>query len=252
MSRRVSWFCCDSYIITDPKVTSLPDNEHRWAYLTLLALEKQGALEGQDVTLFFHSCFVEKIRFHYILENLNKHGLIGDDFRPIEFDKWQQSALKAERNRRSYQSSLSRKSVGSQSVVSRQSANVSTSETETETDKKKNYVRADALTVLDYLNLKMGESRSSTKSIEKCIKREGCSVEDCKVVIDYKHEEWIGTDFEKFLRPDTLFSTKFPGYLDDAIAKRRVDPKKSALLEAYAEVARKQKEEEKCEKKNLF
>ena len=43
---------------------------------------------------------------------------------------------------------------------------------------------------------------------------EGFTVDDFKKVIDKKCAEWMGTDWEKYLRPETLFGTKFEGYLN--------------------------------------
>ncbi len=43
--------------------------------------------------------------------------------------------------------------------------------------------------------------------------RKGFTVEDFKKVIDSKVTEWKGTDMERFLRPQTLFSTNFESYL---------------------------------------
>ena len=49
-------------------------------------------------------------------------------------------------------------------------------------------------------------------------------IEDFKTVIDKKSREWIGTEFEKFLRPETLFGTKFEGYLNS-----RINPKQTTV-----------------------
>lgn len=43
-------------------------------------------------------------------------------------------------------------------------------------------------------------------------------MEDFKRVIDWKSSEWAGTEMEKYLRPETLFGTKFEGYLNAAPA----------------------------------
>lgn len=43
----------------------------------------------------------------------------------------------------------------------------------------------------------------------------GYSVEDIRLVIDKKANEWIGTEFEKYLRPETLFGDKFQKYLHE-------------------------------------
>nr|DAI14901.1 MAG TPA: hypothetical protein [Caudoviricetes sp.] len=60
--------------------------------------------------------------------------------------------------------------------------------------------------------------------------REGFSVEDCKEVIRKKAEEWGGTDMAKYLRPETLFGSKFEGYLnapEDPKAKADAEWRKS-------------------------
>lgn len=72
--------------------------------------------------------------------------------------------------------------------------------------------------IIDYLNLKSNSnykySSSKTQSLIKARINDGFTLNDFKVVIDNKCEEWLGTDFEKFLRPETLFSNKFEGYLN--------------------------------------
>ena len=46
--------------------------------------------------------------------------------------------------------------------------------------------------------------------------------DDFKTVIDKKAKEWKGTSMEKFLRPDTLFGTKFESYLNQNIVDEPV------------------------------
>lgn len=57
--------------------------------------------------------------------------------------------------------------------------------------------------------------------------REGFTVEECKEVIRKKSEEWGGTEMAKYLRPETLFGSKFEGYLNAP-----EDPRKKAEAEA--------------------
>lgn len=38
---------------------------------------------------------------------------------------------------------------------------------------------------------------------------------DFKIVIDKKYKQWKGTQFEKYIRPSTLFSKKFETYLNE-------------------------------------
>jgi uncharacterized phage protein (TIGR02220 family) len=51
---------------------------------------------------------------------------------------------------------------------------------------------------------------------------EGFTVQDFKTVIDNKVSSWFGNkDMEKFLRPETLFGTKFEGYLNEKSFKQQ-------------------------------
>ena len=87
---------------------------------------------------------------------------------------------------------------------------VSDSDTVTDTDICKN--------IIDYLNMVCGTNyKSSTPKTRKQIKArmsEGFSEKDFYTVIDKKSKEWFGTDMEKYLRPETLFGTKFESYLN--------------------------------------
>lgn len=74
--------------------------------------------------------------------------------------------------------------------------------------------------VIDYLNLKANKSfKFTTKETQKIIKaryREGYSLEDFKKVIDNKCREWLNNPtMDMYLRPKTLFGTKFESYLNE-------------------------------------
>lgn len=71
--------------------------------------------------------------------------------------------------------------------------------------------------VIDYLNLVVGTKYRASASATKHINArfdEGYELDDFYDVIDNKYEEWHDTDMEKYLRPDTLFGTKFDIYLN--------------------------------------
>ena len=73
--------------------------------------------------------------------------------------------------------------------------------------------------IISYLNTKAKTNfRSNTAATTKYIAarlNEGFSVADFKKVIDNKCAKWIGGEYEKFLRPQTLFGTKFESYLNE-------------------------------------
>lgn len=77
--------------------------------------------------------------------------------------------------------------------------------------------------VLDYLNEKAETRYRNVESNFKHIKarmNEGFKIEDFKVVIDKKCKEWKGTEFEKYLTPETLFRpSNFEKYLNQKIIK---------------------------------
>ena len=72
--------------------------------------------------------------------------------------------------------------------------------------------------VIEYLNSKTGKSyKSTTRKTQSLIKAridEGFNEEEFFKVIDNKVAEWKGTEYEKYLRPETLFGNKFEGYLN--------------------------------------
>ena len=75
--------------------------------------------------------------------------------------------------------------------------------------------------VVNHLNEKAGTKyKSSSKNTTKHIKariNDGYTLEDFKSVIDKKCSEWLNTDMEKYLCPDTLFGSKFEKYLNQKI-----------------------------------
>ena len=84
--------------------------------------------------------------------------------------------------------------------------------------------------IINYLNNKLGTRyRAGNKVTQKHIKArlsEKYTVDDFKTVIDRKYNEWNGTDMAKYLRPETLFGTKFDSYLNGIVI-----PKQTAGVE---------------------
>lgn len=73
--------------------------------------------------------------------------------------------------------------------------------------------------IVDYLNLKTSSSyRAASKKTKELIQarwKEKFTVDDFKKVIDIKTAEWLhDPKMNKFLRPETLFGTKFESYLN--------------------------------------
>ena len=110
-------------------------------------------------------------------------------------------------------------------------ASVSDTDTDSDTDtvsdsitdnKNKDTIKR----IIDYLNEKCGTRYKTTtgntiKSINARIS-EGYTEDDFYTVIDKKCAEWIGTEWEKYLRPDTLFRpSNFESYVNQKITKQK-------------------------------
>jgi len=73
--------------------------------------------------------------------------------------------------------------------------------------------------IIAYLNEKTSSKYKATKTHNEFIHarlKEGFTKEDFFTVIDKKTKDWKGTEWEKYLRPSTLFNaSKFQGYLNE-------------------------------------
>ncbi|SDC45473.1 conserved phage C-terminal domain-containing protein [Geotoga petraea] len=74
--------------------------------------------------------------------------------------------------------------------------------------------------IVNYLNDKSGKKyKHTTPKTQKCIRarlKEGFDFDDFKTVIDKKCKQWKDDPtMNRYLRPETLFSPKFEGYLNE-------------------------------------
>ena len=74
--------------------------------------------------------------------------------------------------------------------------------------------------IISYLNEKANRNYrpniQKNKTLIKARWSEGFRLDDFKHVIDTTVKDWSGTKYEKYLRPETLFGSKFEGYLNQA------------------------------------
>ena len=99
-----------------------------------------------------------------------------------------------------------------------------TNKTENNKTDKRNNIDIVSEVIL-YLNQVAGTrftagSQATQKHINARLK-EGYTLEDFKQVINTKTSEWQGTEFAKFLRPVTLFGTKFENYINQQPLRSR-------------------------------
>ena len=94
--------------------------------------------------------------------------------------------------------------------------------------------------IIDYLNLKTNKNYKTTtqktRSLIKARMNEHFTIDDFKVVINKMCTEWMGTNMEKYLRPETLFGTKFESYLNQTLSKSETEMRidnVNALIDQY-------------------
>lgn len=78
--------------------------------------------------------------------------------------------------------------------------------------------------IIDYLNEQAGKRfkvNDKTKAHISARWNDGYKLPDFRAVIEKKVAEWKGTEMDKFLRPETLFGTKFEGYLNQNETARK-------------------------------
>lgn len=95
----------------------------------------------------------------------------------------------------------------------------------------------DNVIIIEYLNKKSGKNfKPSSQKTKLCISariKEGFSIDDFKTVIDNKVKDWINkSDMVEYLRPETLFGTKFEGYLNQSSSPNRDKSLKKFNLKA--------------------
>ncbi|CDQ22613.1 phage replisome organizer N-terminal domain-containing protein [Halobacillus karajensis] len=114
-------------------------------------------------------------------------------------------------------------------------SNATEEELELEEEKEKKE-KIPYVEIVTYLNDVAGTKyRSSTKKTQSLIKaryNEGFTIDDFKKVIDVKWDEWKNDQkMKKFIRPETLFSPKFEGYLNqDMNADDEIDEQFGGLF----------------------
>lgn len=97
---------------------------------------------------------------------------------------------------------------------------------------KNKYIYSRVITRLNQLTGK--NYKSTTKKTIDCIDarlNEEFTEEDFYKVIEIKAKEWLGTKYEIYLRPETLFGNKFEGYLNQSKVHDPVEEPKGKVLD---------------------
>lgn len=79
--------------------------------------------------------------------------------------------------------------------------------------------------VIDHLNMKTNSNYKATNkktiTLINARLKEGYTEKDFLKVIDKKCLDWLRNDYQKYLRPETLFGTKFESYLNQKTKEER-------------------------------
>lgn len=169
------------------------------------------------------------------IENCEKKGLIiTDNFNKAGFDKTKWYSIDYEmvdkgmskRVAQNEQTDCSKRANGVAQNEQTNTRDYSEITTEITTD---NNSRAEpdgvadkTKTIIDYLNEKTDShykaTTPKTKQLVQARLKEGFSVDDFKTVIDKKTATWLNDNkMNKYLRPLTLFGTKFEDYLNEKV-----------------------------------
>lgn len=91
--------------------------------------------------------------------------------------------------------------------------------------------------VIEHLNKTAGTNFRYTSKLNKskinARLNEGYVLDDFIDVIDKKHKEWQGTEFERYLCPETLFGNKFEKYLNQKEIETKKEKKETPVPEWY-------------------
>ena len=141
--------------------------------------------------------------------------------------KGKESTLKLTIKQQLFNNNITNKTEQLQQVEDLDNYNLTTNQQQSNnTTKKKEKDNNIYSLVIDYLNSKANTKfKASTKNTQSYINarvREGYKLEDFIIVIDTKCSDWLGTEWERYLRPGTLFGTKFENYLNEANKKAPV------------------------------
>lgn len=95
-------------------------------------------------------------------------------------------------------------------------------EKEIELKKEKDNMSSDINEIIKYLNEKTNKNFKATtpktKTLINARIKEGFAVDDFKIVINKKVNQWLNDNkMTAYLRPETLFGTKFESYLNETV-----------------------------------
>lgn len=196
-------------------------NEDGWFYKTSPSLEEETGLSNHK-----QSKIIEELTKLGILEQENKGMPMKRYFR-INFNKIEELVFKTQdlKNSKPCNEEIEKQGFKNFECKDLKNSNACIEKISNNKELNNNNLNKELNNIyketVDYLNEKAGTKyKSNSKNTTKHIKariNDGYTLEDFKSVIDKKCSEWLNTDMEKYLCPDTLFGSKFEKYLNQKI-----------------------------------
>lgn len=196
---------------------------HKWIYNSMTNWQKQFSFWSlPTVKRVFRSLENQGL---LITANYNKAGFDKTKWYRIDYEKLQYMSQRLDQNDTTMVSSWTDGSDQNDTTYTKRLPETTT-ETTTKDILSGKPDHAPYQEILDYLNGKVGTSyRASSKATQRLIKarsNEGFEVEDFKKVIDIKVAAWKDDPkMSQYLRPATLFGTKFEAYLNEPMPNRQ-------------------------------
>src|SRR5690625_439819 len=173
------------------------------------------------------------------LKTFEELGMVGiDDNSFISITNWEkhqnveglERIRKQNRIRKRRQRERERKKLESKSHVTSRDGHAPEEDKEEDKEEDIKYIVEIVTYLNDMANRNYRHTTRKTQSLIRARMNEGFTVDDFKRVIDIKTDEWLNdSKMNKYLRPETLFGTKFESYLNQETESIEYDPSKDAF-----------------------
>lgn len=195
-----------------------------------LLLNDQIAYDEETLSIIFNKPIMV---VRLALQTFERFGMITTDNRGIFIENWEKHQNVEGMEKIREQNRLRKqKQRGRLGNVEQPTLLLEGVETESDTDS------LPYKEIIDYLNDQTNKTyKHTTKKTKTLIHarwNEGFRLDDFKRVIDNKVTAWRGGEMERYLRPETLFGTKFEGYLNETPTQRQTRTERNqSELEAF-------------------
>lgn len=234
------WLKLDRSVLDNPVVTKSTNHLAVWIFLLCSATPKpyKALFEGRETVINAGQLITSRQSIAERMKIKNTKGKIdGNVVQRVlkDFENAQQITQQGTNKNRliticnwvKYQSTAQQgaRQMHNERTTTAQQLHTYKEDKEDKENNKKNIYTVEIGDIVAYLNTKSGTNYTPTaKNTIKhisAILNEGYTVADFKTVIDNKCAEWLNTDYAQYLRPDTLFGSKFESYLKAPKRKKK-------------------------------